>query len=191
MQMSFEDMQEELKNRLKTKRYEHSIGVAETAVQLAERFDVNKEKARIAGLLHDCAREFPNRFMLEEAQQRRIPIGDVERAMPLLLHAPIGAYRAREIYGIEDKEILQAIARHTVGGKGMTQLDKIIYFSDMIEQNRDYPGVERLRKLVWEAKLDDMVLAGLTESIQFVLEKNHLIHPDTVTARNEILLSRI
>ena len=72
----------------------------------------------------------------------------------------------------------------------MTALDKIIYFADMMEPTRDYPGVEKLRELALSASLDEMMLAGLTRSIAFVLEKGHLVHPDTVLARNELLLAR-
>lgn len=187
--MDFEGMRQLLKSRLKPGRFEHSLGVAETAVELAARFGVDQEKARIAGLLHDCAREFPNSSMLEEAVKRGIPVGPVEKAMPLLLHAYIGAYRIRELYGIEDEEISQSIWKHTVGGASMTRLDKVIYFADMIEPHRDYPEVKQLRKLARTAELDEMLLVGLTESIRFVLEKNHLIHPDTVTARNELLFN--
>ncbi len=186
--MIFEDMKKELAQRLKPSRYEHSLGVAETAVFLARRFDVPLEQARVAGLLHDCAREFPNDRMLAEARQRNIPYGAVEQAMPLLLHAAIGARRIGECYGVDDPAISQAISRHTVGGSHMTSLDKIIYFADMIEPHRDYSGVEELRRLSREASLDEMVLAGLSRSIAFVLRKQHLIHPDTVLARNEILL---
>lgn len=187
--MDFEGMRQLLKSRLKPGRFEHSLGVAETAVELAARFGVDQEKARIAGLLHDCAREFPNSSMLEEAVKRGIPVGPVEKAMPLLLHAYIGAYRIRELYGIEDEEISQSIWKHTVGGASMTRLDKVIYFADMIEPHRDYPEVKQLRKLARTAELDEMLLVGLTESIRFVLEKNHLIHPDTVAARNELLFN--
>ena len=187
--MDFDGMRELLKSRLKPGRFEHSLGVAETAAELAGRFGIDREKARIAGLLHDCAREFPNSSMLEEAEKRGIPVGPVERAMPLLLHAYIGAHRVKELYGVEDEEISQSIWRHTVGGPAMTRLDKVIYFADMIEPHRDYPEVKQLRKLARTAELDEMLLVGLTESIRFVLDKNHLIHPDTVTARNELLLN--
>jgi predicted HD superfamily hydrolase involved in NAD metabolism len=110
--------------------------------------------------------------------------------MPLLLHAYVGSRLVTEKYGVSDHAVEQAIWRHTVGGAKMTKLDKIIWFADMIEPNRDYPGVEELRSLAKTASLDDMVLAGLTQSITFVLQKGGLIHPDTVIARNEILLNR-
>lgn len=188
--MSYEAMEAELASRLKDSRFRHCFGVAETAVFLAHRFGADEKRARVAGLLHDCAREYRNEEMLAEAQRRGIAIGEVERAMPLLLHAYIGARRVREIYHVDDAMVEQAIWRHTVGGTGMTDLDKIIWFADMVEPGRDYPGVEELRRLAKTASLDDMVLEGLSQSIRFVVAKGHLIHPDTVLARNELLLKK-
>ncbi len=189
--MKYEDMKKKLQSRLKPGRYEHSLGVADTAAFLAERFHVDVEKARTAGLLHDCARQYANEDMMAEAEKRGIVIGEVERAMPLLLHAYIGARLVAEEYGVEDTEISQAIWRHTVGGAQMTALDKIIYFADMIEPRRDYPQVEELRRLSREASLDEMVLAGMDQSISFVVAKGHLLHPDTIAARNGILLEKM
>ncbi len=188
--MGYEEMRALLEKSLKPSRYQHSLGVAETAVFLARRFGVDEEQAKIAGLLHDCAREFRNEDLIAEAEKRLIMVGNIERQMPLLLHAYIGSRLVTEKYGVSDHAIEQAIWRHTVGGAKMTELDKIIWFADMIEPNRDYPGVERLRELAQTVSLDDMVLAGLTQSIAFVLQKGGLIHPDTVIARNEILLNR-
>lgn len=188
--MGYEEMRALLETSLKSSRYQHSLGVAETAVFLAQRFGVNEEQAKVAGLLHDCAREFRNEDLITEAEKRLIVVGDIERQMPLLLHAYVGSRLVTEKYGVSDHAIEQAIWRHTVGGAKMTKLDKIIWFADMIEPNRAYPGVEELRSLAKTAALEDMVLAGLTQSITFVLQKGGLIHPDTVIARNEILLNR-
>ena len=189
--LSYDERKQLLAARLKPSRFRHSLGVAETAAQLAARFGVDAEAARTAGLLHDCAREFRNEDMVKEAEKRGIAIGEVERSMPLLLHADIGAVRVRELYGVEDAAISQAIARHTVGGPAMTVLDKIIWYADMIEPGRDFPGVDKLRELGRTASLDAMMLAGLSHSIVFVVEKGHLIHPATVLARNEILLNQM
>ena len=185
--LSYDERKQLLAARLKPSRFRHSLGVAETAAQLAMRFGVDAEAARTAGLLHDCAREFPNEAMRAEADKRQIPYGPIERAMPLLLHAYLGAVRVRELYGVDDDAISQAIYRHTVGGPQMTRLDKIIWYADMIEPSRDYPEVEMLRRLAREASLDEMLLAGLTESIKFVAAKGHLLHPRTIEARNELL----
>ena len=188
MSMEYEEMRSLLQKSLKTSRYEHSLGVAETAVALARRFGVDEKQARIAGLLHDCAREFPNENLIAEAEKRLIMVEAIERQMPLLLHAYVGARLVREKYGVDDAAVEQAIWRHTVGGAQMTKLDKIIWFADMIEPGRNYPGVEELRALARTVGLDEMLLAGLTQSIIFVAQRGGLIHPATVLARNEILL---
>ena len=188
--MTIDEMRRELQRRLNKNRFAHSIGVANTAVKLAKRFGVDETKAYIAGLLHDCAREFENDELPAQAERRGIKIGEVERAMPLLLHAYISAKMIKEIYGVDDAEIAQAIYRHTVGARDMTPLDKIIYFADMIEPNRNYPGVEKLRALAETADLDEILLTAFSETIAFVIQKNSLIHPDTVAARNFLLLNK-
>ena len=189
--MTIDEMRRELQRRLKKSRFAHSIGVANTAVTLAKKFGVDEIKAYVAGLLHDCAREFENDELPAQAERYGIEIGEVERALPLLLHAYIGAKIIKEIYGVDDAEISQAIHRHTVAAPNMTALDKIIYFADMIEPNRNYPGVENLRALVETKTLDEILLTALSESIIFVVQKNSLVHPDTVAARNFLLLNKI
>ena len=188
--MTVDEMRRELQRRLKRNRFAHSIGVANTALTLAKKFGVDEDKAYVAGLLHDCAREFENEELPAQAEARGIKIGEVERAMPLLLHAYIGAKMIKEIYGVDDADISQAIYRHTVGAENMTALDKIIYFADMIEPNRNYPGVEKLRALSETDDLDEILLTAFGESIIFVVQKNSLVHPSTVAARNFLLLKK-
>ncbi len=189
--MTVDEMRRELQRRLKKSRFAHSIGVANTAVKLAKKFGVDADKAYMAGLLHDCAREFENEDLPAEAVKRGIKIGAIENVAPLLLHAYIGAQMVTEIYGVNDKEIIQSIYRHTVGARNMSMLDKIIYFADMIEPNRDYPGVDKLRELAeTSTNLDDIILTALNESIIFVIQKGALIHPATIDARNYLLLEK-
>lgn len=187
--MTYEESRILLSQRLSRTRYEHSLGVADTAGKLARRFGVDAEKARLAGLLHDNAREFPVADMIREASLRGIPVTPIDQAMPLLLHAPLGAHRLREVYDVADEEIARAVALHTVGGAAMTPLDQIIYFADMIEPGRSYPEVSALRALAETGTLPEIMLEALSQSILYVVGKGHLVHPDTVTARNEILLS--
>ena len=188
--MTVDEMRRELQRRLKKSRFAHSIGVANTAVTLAKKFGVDETKAYVAGLLHDCAREFENDELPAQAVRYGIEIGEVEQALPLLLHAYIGAKMIKKIYGVDDAEISQAIYRHTVAAPNMTALDKIIYFADMIEPNRNYPSVNELRALVETKTLDEILLTALSESIIFVVQKNSLVHPSTVAARNFLLLNK-
>ena len=173
--------------RLKKDRYVHSLGVADTAAFLAARFDEDENTAYLAGLLHDCAREYKNEDLIAEADKRGIAYGKIERKMPLLLHAPVGAFRLKELYGVTDEKIARAVALHTVGGENMSRLDKIIWFADMIEPSREYPEVEELRRYSRENSLDEMMLKGLDESIKFIVAKKGLLHPATIAARNELL----
>ncbi|MBQ7476491.1 MAG: bis(5'-nucleosyl)-tetraphosphatase (symmetrical) YqeK [Selenomonadaceae bacterium] len=188
--MTVDEMRRELQRRLKKERFAHSVGVANTAVKLAKKFGVDETKAYVAGLLHDCAREFENDALTAEAIKRGIEVGEIEKSVPLLLHSYISARMVTEIYGVDDKEIIQAIYRHTVGAKNMTPLDKIIYFADMIEPNRNYPGVDKLRTLAEKSNdLDEIILTAINESILFVIQKNALIHPATIDARNFLLVN--
>ena len=187
--MTIDQMRRELQRRLKRSRFAHSIGVANTAVALAKKFGVDETQAYVAGLLHDCAREFENDELPAQAEIRGIEVGEVERALPILLHAYIGAQMVAEVYDVDDAQIRQAIYRHTVGAANMTALDKIIYFADMIEPNRNYPGVDKLRALVDTKSLDEILLTALSESIIFVVQKNSLVHPSTVAARNFLLIN--
>ncbi|MPM42798.1 hypothetical protein SDC9_89469 [bioreactor metagenome] len=184
--MEYWDIIDKLKNCLTVKRLVHSQGVSEIAVVLAGRYGVDRDKARLAGILHDCAREIPTQNLVSEALNRLLDIDDIERQEPVLLHAPLGAKLAEEIYGVRDKEILDAIKKHTVGGLTMSRLAKIIYLADFIEPNRDFSGVDKLRQIA-ETDLDKAVLAAYDHSLEYIIKQRGLIHPATVAGRNQIL----
>lgn len=135
---------DDLRARLSPHRFLHSLGVRDEAAALAARNGLPPGKARIAGLLHDCAKYLSDPELLSFADKAGADAD--ERANPRLLHAPVGAFFARTRYGVRDPEVLRAIRRHTVGGSGMTVLDMIVYVADYIEPNREpFPGVEEAR----------------------------------------------
>ena len=107
--LPFEECKKILKERLNEHRYNHTLGVVESALQLAERFGVDEEKARYAALLHDCAREFSTDALVKEAEKRGMRLDPIERALPILVHAPLGAVRAAEVYGVHDIDNEMAI----------------------------------------------------------------------------------
>ncbi|WP_418627072.1 bis(5'-nucleosyl)-tetraphosphatase (symmetrical) YqeK [Anaerosinus sp.] len=185
--MEFNELKKILMTKLTNKRYQHSLGVADTAALLAKRFGCCIEKAKIAGLMHDCARAFSNEELLLMANDLEIRVGAIERKLPVLLHAYVGAMIIEKTYGIFDVEIQQAIRNHTTGGKSMGLLDKIIYLADVIEPSRNFSGVEKLRELA-KQDLDVAVLAALDQSIIHIIMQKGLVHPDTIFARNELLL---
>lgn len=188
--MNFGEMQALLQTRLKPKRFEHVMGVVRSAEILAKHFGANVEKAKLAALLHDCGRQYPTHMLVEEARKRNLRISKLEAQLPILLHARIGACVAQEDYGVQDSEILKAIAAHTVGSAKMSILDKVLYLADMIEEHRSFPGLEVIRYAAMHEPLDKVMIMALDHSIKFIIRKGHTIHPYTVAARNSILLDK-
>lgn len=176
-----------LKKGLSESRYMHSLGVQETAVELAKRYHASVEKASIAGLVHDCAKGYNKDELLNYAAQFGIILDNVTRKQGELLHAVVGAELAKREFHIEDEEILNAIRFHTTGRANMTLLDKIIYLADYIEPNRKFQGVEALRQQAL-SNLDKATFMAANQTIAYIIFQNKLIHHDTISARNSLLM---
>ncbi len=175
-----------IRARLKPKRAEHSIRVAETAVDLAKHYKADVSKAFYAGLLHDYSKSQTEKELLEIAE-RECLISDVcEYQAPQLLHGPVAAWQLKHDGIMTDDEVLKAIASHTVGHPQMSRLEKIIFIADYIEPGRTTPGVEKVRKISYD-NLDAGVLACLNSTIDWLLQIQAVIHPDAIRLRNEIL----
>lgn len=184
-----EKMLAKLAAELPPRRLEHSRAVAVTAAELAARFGADAGKARLAGLLHDCARGVPSNILLQTARASGIVVTDVERREPVLLHAPVGAVIARRDYGVDDDEVLGAIRWHTTGGPDMTLLAQIVFLADYIEPGRNFPGVERLRELA-ATSLPDALLAAYDATLRQLMGAGRLIHPAAVEGRNALLMMK-
>ncbi len=190
---NFEEAQNALKTELKPERYLHSIGVMETAVELAKRFGADEHKAKIAGLLHDCAKNIDALRSYGICDLLGIELDDVVKKSYKLVHQYLGAELAKMRYGIDDEEILSAIRVHTTAKEEMSLLDKIIYLADFIEPNRDkdpFEGLDELRKLC-KTDIDEAMLFALDISIKSIVERKMLLHMDTVLARNWFLSKKI
>ena len=111
-----------LKKYLDEDRLWHTLGVMQMSASLAIRYDYPMERAQLAGLLHDCAKCIPAKKKLKICKENKIPVTDFEREHTFLLHAKVGAWVAREKYGVTDPEILSAITWHTTGKEDMTLL---------------------------------------------------------------------
>ena len=168
-----------LQNRLSPKRFEHTLGVEYTCCALAMRYGADMNQARIAGLLHDCAKHYSGEKLLQKCKEYHLPVSEYEQAFPELLHAKVGAYLAREKYGIEDEEIIQAIDCHTTGKPDMTLLEKILYIADYMEPNRDRaPHLKEIRELAF-SDLDACLLRILSGSLQYIKSTGSVIDPQT------------
>ena len=184
--LSIEEIKLYLKENLNEKRYIHTLGVADTAKKLAKLNGISEEKAEIAGLAHDVAKNLSKDRMKEIIEENNIILSEVEENNANLWHSIIGPIEAKDKLGIEDEEILDSIRWHTTGKEDMSILTKIIYIADMIEPSRNFEGVEDIRKVTFE-DLDMGVYYGLTRSIEFLLIKNLLIDENTIKARNYFL----
>lgn len=174
-----------LKKHLKPGRYRHSLGTRDAARELAVRFGEDPQRAALAGLLHDCGKSLGDEALNDAARAYGFPMDDIFLRCPNLLHAPAGAWIAREKLGVTDEAVLSAICWHTVPSFAMTGLDKVVSVADLIEPGRDYPGVDGLREMAMK-DLDGAFMLGLTKVMIHVLEQGRLLHPNTVTVYNDM-----
>lgn len=169
---------------LKHRRIPHVLGTEQEAVRLAERYGGDVEKARVAALLHDCTKKLDMEEQLALCKQYGIELDPLERQALKLLHSKTGAAIARDVFGVDD-EIYGAIWYHTTGRANMTKLEKIIYLADYIEPSRNFPGVDKLRKVCYE-DLDKGLLLGLEMTIEEMTAMGNPVHHATVEARDAL-----
>ena len=183
--MNQKQAKELVRSRLSDKRYEHTLNVRRMAVKLAKRHDADENRAALAALLHDAAKEISKDEM--RAIMKAHPeyaAGGEERPTPVW-HGICAAILARTEWGVEDEAVLSAIACHTAGKPGMSKLDKILYLADMSSAERDWPGVNKLRKL--ERKdLDAAMLMALKQTNDFVLSQGKPLDPMSKAAYDDI-----
>ena len=170
---------------LKPKRMPHVLGTEQEAVRLVRRYGGDETQARIAALLHDCTKKLDMAQQLALCERYGIMLDELEQRALKLLHSKTGAAIARDVFGVEDA-VYDAILYHTTGKPDMTRLEKIIYLADYIEPTRDFPGVDELRKTVYE-DMDKGLLMGLTMTIQEMEEMGNPVHHLTRDARDYLL----
>lgn len=169
-----------LKKKMDPLRYEHTLGVAYTAMCLAMKYGEDLYKAEMAGLLHDCAKCYPNEVQLTKCEKYNISITEVEKKNPSLLHAKLGAFLAMNKYGVTDMDIINAILNHTTGKPAMTLLEKIIFVADYIEPRRDKaPNLDMIRRLAFE-ELDAAVCVILKSTLDYLKNRDVVIDDMTV-----------
>ncbi len=184
----YEKEAEKLRDMLSEKRYTHSLRTAETAASLAARYGADPERAYLAGLLHDAAKDMCGEELIRRAEKAGIAVDKICRIRPHLLHAAVGAVVAKEQFGLTDAELLSAIANHTMGKPDMTLMEKIIFLADLSEPSREYAGVDGVREAV-KIDLDEAIIRAYDGIIAYVLLKREALHPATVEARNHMIFA--
>ena len=183
----YEEIIKKLKATLKESRFNHTLGVADTALSLAKFYGADEEKAYLAGLLHDSAKNFSDDELFALCDKYKIHLTENDRKAPAIIHSYVGAFIAKEEYGIKDEEILDAIYNHSTGKENMSLLSKIIFVADMTEPGRkDFPGLSEIRRLMYE-DLDKALVASMDANISYTKMKGSFLHPDTLKARDFIL----
>ncbi len=180
---SLAKLRKKMEKALDPKRYEHTLSVAYTAANLAMVHDADIEKALIAGMLHDCAKCLSHHKQLAVCDKKHMPLSEIEREdNSPLVHAKAGSILAKESYGIEDEDIINAICYHTTGRPGMSVLEKIIYIADYIEPGRKHAkrnadvsnqylyNLSQARKLAYE-DLDKALCRILSDTLEYLQKK--------------------
>lgn len=176
-----EKYQKKLQRHLDKARYEHTLGVMYTAAALAMAYHYDMEKAMIAGLLHDCAKNIPNDKKLELCRKHHIEVTQIEQENPFLLHAKVGAWIAKKKYNVKDEEILHAIKVHTTGEPAMNTLDMILFIADYIEPGRDKASnLPEIREMAFH-NLEQAVEKILYDTLHYLNQKSGRIDPATET----------
>ena len=172
-------IKKKVKKVLDKDRYQHTLGVAYTAASMAMRYGVDIDRAFLAGLLHDCAKNIPNDEKISLCKKYNLKLTKVEKEAPYLIHSKLGACLAKEIYKIDDNEIIDAVRNHTTGRPGMSLLEKIIFTADYIEPGRNSaPNLSKIRQIAF-VDLDTAVIEILHDTLDYLSTKDQVIDPMT------------
>lgn len=175
------ELRRQLKDRLDPRRYEHSLSVSFTSMALAMRYAYDINKTELAGLLHDCAKCYSDKELIEQCSINGIELSEEERKVKVTIHAKYGAWLAEHQYHIQDEDVLSAIRYHTTGRPTMSLLEKIIFTADFIEPRREKAKrLPELRVLAFK-DLDQTVYQILRDSLQYLREQGGTI--DSMTQK--------
>jgi predicted HD superfamily hydrolase involved in NAD metabolism len=182
--MTFTQLAQRVRKHLgQEHRYAHCVRVARMSENLARIHGADPGKARVAGMLHDLARLYSAERLLRESAERGVPIDDYAREHPVVLHAPLSARLAQELFGVGDAEVLSAIAKHTLGAGAMSPLDCILYLADGLEPGRDYAERAELAELA-KRDLRAAMHATIVSSLRYLTQRHLPIAPQTAAAMN-------
>ena len=182
--MDINDLREKVKNKLSKKRFNHTCGVEKVCTELAKTYGANVEEAKIAAILHDYMKETD----IDTLKQICKDVEEIKGYENLneILHGFAAGIVVEKEFNITNKDILNAIKYHTVGRKNMSLLEKIVYIGDAIEEGRDYPNVDIIRKNTFK-NIDFGIITEVDRKIDYLKEKNGTIHINTIEMRDNLL----
>ncbi|WP_088188498.1 bis(5'-nucleosyl)-tetraphosphatase (symmetrical) YqeK [Desulfosporosinus sp. FKA] len=178
MELRVEEVMSLAKHILSESRFKHTLGVADQAEMLAKRHGVDPVKARCAGLAHDLAKELPAKVQVGLARYWNLLEYPEDEQYPYVLHGRLSAYWLEHYFKVEDKDLLAAIASHTLGRPGMSPLEMLIYSADLTESGRTFPEVDKLRQSLYD-DLEKGTFDCVEGTLLYLKESSHPIHPLT------------
>ena len=185
--MTVEDIRERLRGKLESERIAHCERTADTARELAVKYGANPDKAYLAGLLHDCAKALPADEILLRAQASgmALSLGQIEEPFSML-HGQVGGLVAREEYGVEDSDVLQAISRHQSGAADMTLLDNIVRLADGIEPRRGSEAAKAMRELA-QTGVEEALLHWFRSTMPELVRRGFYLEPGSAVYYNQLI----
>ena len=169
----FRPLVDKVKSIESEKTFNHSKNVALTALKLNAKLKLDNDKVFLAALLHDVAKYDKGIYAVPE-DSLDTPVE----------HQFAGSEKVKTL-GITDEDVINAIRYHTTGKPEMTTLEKLIYLSDMISYERDFDGVDELRRIV-DSDFEEGFKACLKHNYDYLIETKaeEDIYPLTVKAYN-------
>lgn len=184
----YESIMLELRKIMQVYRYEHSIGVMHISSALAMKFNIDIEKAMLAGLLHDSTKHLSKEEHIVICENNNIQLSGDDKLHSGILHSITAPIIAKRKYSIEDEEILSAIRWHTTGKEAMSEFEMILFISDFIEGGRrfkyDNAVLDKARYMAFNQELNHTTAYIVSEILHWLEKENSSIHPDTKKTNN-------
>ncbi|WP_428054097.1 nicotinate (nicotinamide) nucleotide adenylyltransferase [Candidatus Avelusimicrobium stercoris] len=168
-----------LKAHLKPNRYLHSKNVAEMAAAFSDIYDVNVELAVKAGIMHDAGKGFSGPELIAFCKEHKIKVPffeDICRMEPSLLHSYVSAWLAQHEFGVTNKDVIRAIAEHTLGSLHMSTLSKILFVADISSKDRKYKDAFVIRNLALQ-DLNKALLYAANRKLLFTIDSQKWLCP--------------
>ena len=165
--------------------------VSQQAGDLGARWGTDPERATLAGFLHDVARARPPELLLQQAEAFGVPVDQVSRAFPVLLHGAVGAAEVNRAWSGIDEDLLAAVSYHSTGRWEMGQLEKIVFLADKLDPRKEGPdpALATLRELAYH-DLDEALLHFLQGQVRHLMQRQGMVHPGSIEAWNRLVIGR-
>lgn len=180
--LSRKELAKVMEKAVSKRRYKHVMRVEKTALELAEKYGVDKEKVSIAAIAHDYAKERSDEEMMDLIISENQDLEMLQFGSNVW-HGPIGAVLLKNEYNISDDEILEAVKCHTIGAPKMSKVAQVIYIADFIEPKRSFRGVEKARRLA-EKSLEETLAYIAKHTLKNLVKRNMKVYPKAIETYN-------